>query len=286
MELDPRLLPKSLVFRLHRARYFSAAGLRVVPAAERIRDAVEKLDRDGVAVFPGYMDRDVALALGSRLREKAAQVAADSAQTEHKVYKYDDIGLIRVLRAEKLDAEAAGFFDDPFIADVAKSYTSENSISWQRMFEVRSSRPVFGPSDLYHIDEAFYFKFKAFLYLSDVTAETAPYTYLRGSHRDAPWRREKGRQILTHDIYGPDSVYGVRGNFFEDRERDYLKAKCGYEEIVCQGAAGTLILTDTRGVHKATTPVTGGRTMLGHYFELPRKNIWPRVKKNTAATYE
>ena len=151
------------------------------------------------------------------------------------------------------------------------------------MFEERRSKWVVGGADWYHVDEAFYFKFKAFLYLTDVTPETAPYMYIRGTHRSAPWREPKERQILTHDIYGPHRAFGDRGNYFEVGEVRHLTKILGHEVVTACGPAGSLVLTDTRGVHKATTPVSGGRLMLGHYFELPRKDIWPPTKKNAAA---
>ena len=77
--------------------------------------------------------------------------------------------------------------------------------------------------------------------------------------------------MLRWETDGEDAVFGQRGNFFEEREIDYLTKKLDYEPIQCTGPAGTLILTDTCGIHKATTPISGGRLMLGHYYELPRK---------------
>ena len=283
------LLPRSAVFALHRRNYFAAAGARVPSGDPRVNDTVRQLDEEGVVVIPGFWDRQKALDLGERVERASAVLERDRAEMEPRFYGdkksqrfYWDpsIELIRVMMPEKLDAGVSEFFDDAFIWSIAKAYTCENIVSWQRMYESRAALPIVGSADMWHVDEAFYFKFKAFLYLSDVTAQTAPYMYLKRSHRDAPWRPQKEKQMLSHDIYGPPSTHGVRGNHLDDREFQYLKKTCGYEEVACTGPAGSLVLTSTVGIHKATTPVSGGRRMLGHYFELPRGSIWPPTFKN------
>ncbi len=280
-ELLLNLLPTSLVFDRHRHSYFKVGGGQVAPRDERAKTLVDTLNRDGVIVIPDFIQREKALALGQRLKQ-ASDALPQADKPRVKALRFDDEGLVRTLNAEDLDPEAREFFEDPLIENVAKSYACTNVVSWQRMFEERMKKWVIGGADWYHIDEAFYFKFKAFLYLTDVTLGTAPYMYIKGTHLSAPWRQPKELQILKHDIYGPEKVFGNRGNFFVTGEVRHLTKTLGHEVVTCCGPAGSLVLTDTRGVHKATTPNSGGRLMLGHYFELPRKNIWPPTRKNSA----
>lgn len=240
------------------------------PASATVADIVSTLERDGLYIAENFVDRAEALNLGRRLLNLIENVVAGHAEIPNKVYHFPEPGICRILKADLLDSAAAEFFNHDLIQQVARSYTCRNIVSWQRMVETRSKRFVHGPSDAYHIDEAFYFKFKAFLYLNDVSETTAPFDCIVGSHASADWREPKERQMLRYELEGEDAVYGLRGNFLDDREIDYLMAKYGYRRHICSGQAGTLVLTDTRGIHKATTPVTGGRTMLEHYFELPR----------------
>jgi hypothetical protein len=278
-DLALRVLPKSYVYKLHRAKYFAAGGSPVVATDPKVNELVSRLKKDGVVVVPGFVDRDKALAAGSAMRAKALDIIRQENPTNkfHNLPKY---GIVRILKAETLDQVAAEFFGSKLIEDIAKAYTCEKIVSWQRMFEIRDDKPLVGSADEYHIDEAFYYKFKAFLYLSDVTPETAPYTYLKGSNQDASWRQERMKRMLGHDIYGPISADGDRGTGFDTRQIDFLSKHYNYEPIACCGPAGTLILTDTNGIHKGTTPISGGRLMLGHYYELPRKGIWPPTNKN------
>jgi hypothetical protein len=282
-------LPQSAVFALHRRNYAAAAGARVMSDDPRVSETVHQLDEDGVVVIPGFWNRERALELGARMEaaavalerdEHAVAPAFDGDKKIQRFYWEPATRLIRVMRPEMLDASSQAFYDDAFIWSVAKSYTCENIVSWQRMYESRAGLPIWGAADNWHIDEAFYFKFKAFLYLSDVSAETALYMYLKGSHRPAPCRATKTRQILSHDIYGLASEHGVRGNHVDEREFGYLKKTYGDEEVACVGPAGSLLLIDTDGLHKATTPNSSGCRMLSQYFELPRAVIWPPTFKN------
>jgi hypothetical protein len=273
-----KVLPKALVFAIHRKNYFAAGGKPAETKDDGVANAIKVIERDGTLVIPGFWHREQALHLGGLLEREA-----HAARTEKKNLRFhwmQESETLRVVEPEKLSEKVSEFFDSAFIKSVARGVTCEKIVSWQRMFETRSSKPLLGSSDGWHVDEAFYFKFKAFLYLTDVTEETAPYMYLKGSHRRAPWRRQMERQILTHDLYGPDSVDGLRGNFLDFRQIKYLKKRFGYSEMVCTGPAGSLVLTTTTGLHKATTPISGGRRMLGHYFELPRASIWPKTFKN------
>ncbi len=254
-----------------RKKWYEGIAEPAIPSSDpKIKEAVETLKRDGVCIIKNFMPHQTALDLGKQFNLIIDEHLSGANQLATKVYNFEIPEICRVMHADKLHKDADIFFNSPFIMDVAKAYTCGNIVSWQRMAEKRNAKIAHGPSDAYHVDEAFYFKFKAFLYLTDVTEATAPFDYYKGSHRNSPWRTPKELNMLRYEIEGEDAVFGFRGNFFEDREIDYLVRKHGIERLICEGKAGTLILTDTRGIHKATTPVTGGRTMLGHYFELPR----------------
>lgn len=254
-----------------RKKWYEGIAEPAIPSSNpTVTEVVETLKRDGVCVIKNFMPHQAAVDLGKRFNQIIDDHLSGTNQLETKVHNFPKPEICRILHADKLHKDAGVFFNSPFILEVAKAYTCGNIVSWQRMAERRNAKIVHGPSDAYHVDEAFYFKFKAFLYLSDVTETTAPFDYYKGSHRDSIWRTPKELNMLRYELEGEDSVFGFRGNFFEDREIDYLERKHGIERLICEGKAGTLILTDTRGIHKATTPVTGGRTMLGHYFELPR----------------
>ncbi len=88
---------------------------------------------------------------------------------------------------------------------------------------------------------------KGFIFFSDCTLKTGPHHYIAGSVND---QRLSGKNYYTdkevHNIYPPDT----------DRE------------IISEVPAGTIILEDTRGLHKAGIPQEGYRD-LGFSVFLP-----------------
>ena len=95
---------------------------------------------------------------------------------------------------------------------------------------------------------------KMFVFLSDCTIETGPHEYIRRSHR------EFGR------------LNGKR--YFTDAEIDALHPVGSPLREVSEVKAGTVILEDTRGLHRARMPEVGYRD-LGYavFFPLPARAV-------------
>ena len=140
------------------------------------------------------------------------------------------------------------------------------------MFETRELGKE-GPSDGYHVDEVFFHKFKAFLYLNDVDEKTAPFEFIEGSHRDRNWLNPYKSKILQYDFLKQDKKQG-RGNFFSYETVNKIIKNNNFKRNVVTGKAGTLIFFDSKGIHKATTPIKKGRNILANYFEVPRGQIY------------
>jgi len=82
---------------------------------------------------------------------------------------------------------------------------------------------------------------KIFVYLTDVTGDTGPHCYIRGSHRsraDALWRdgRHADTEILSHYPAG--------------------------DEVEITAPRGTMIAVDTSGFHKGKPLARGHRLIL------------------------
>lgn len=89
---------------------------------------------------------------------------------------------------------------------------------------------------------------KIFIFLSDCTIENGPHEFIRGSHRRFDSLNGK-RYFSDHEV---DSVYPPQG---PDRKLGTVKA-------------GTVLLEDTRGVHRAQMPNFGFRD-LGYAVFVP-----------------
>jgi hypothetical protein len=96
---------------------------------------------------------------------------------------------------------------------------------------------------------------KAFIFLNDCTLDNGPHHYIAGSVQD---RRMDGQ------------------NYYSEDEVRTLYAAGGPEEVISVVPAGTIILEDTRGLHKAGMPTSGYRD-LGFVTFLPPIVLAKRV---------
>lgn len=111
------------------------------------------------------------------------------------------------------------------------------------------------------------FLLKVFFFLSDCDNSTGPHEYIAGSFTDA-----NRRQLLNDKRY------------YDDEEVDKVYPPDCEERITSLVPAGTVIIEDTRGLHRANNPVNSHRD-LGYaifspcldnypaYYELPEKML-------------
>ncbi|WP_206611182.1 phytanoyl-CoA dioxygenase family protein [Halobacteriovorax sp. HLS] len=81
---------------------------------------------------------------------------------------------------------------------------------------------------------------KVFIFFSDCTIDNGPHEYIRGSHKD-----------LT--------INGKR--FFEEKEVDKIVPPDSSDRIKSIVKAGTIVIEDTRGLHRAIIPKKGYRDL-------------------------
>ena len=89
---------------------------------------------------------------------------------------------------------------------------------------------------------------KMFVFLTDCSVETGPHEFIRGSHAKF------------------DNLNGKR--YYSDEEVDLLHPAGSASRLVSEVKAGTVILEDTRGLHRARMPNAGYRD-LGYAVFLP-----------------
>ena len=94
---------------------------------------------------------------------------------------------------------------------------------------------------------------KIFFFLSDCSEATGPHEFVRGSHRNL------------------DKLNGRR--YFTDAEVDAVYPPNGPERLVSAVPAGTIVIEDTRGLHRAQLPQTGHRD-LGYAVFMPLRPFY------------
>jgi len=245
-------------FRAYRFR--QCRKYQVNPALTPHKELLDTLLEDGLAVLPGYYSPDKAAAIRAAVEPPLEDIRCGTYRGPGPFFREARYGVYRLMNADRLNPAVRDFFEDPFILSLARAYTSCRAVSYQRMAELRPDIGHVSSADINHIDD-WRIRFKAFLYLTDVGPEQAPFVYLRKSQRPASWRFPKEFEYFRD---------GHKGSFgsIPDEELAVIQEKHHYEEVVCVGQAGTLILTDTRGIHRGTPLVQGKRILLANYFDV------------------
>lgn len=223
---------------------------------------LSKLFSDGIVVIPNFIEKECCDNIVSFYTPLFDEISMGSF-SKTKFHYLPEYGVTRILEADILSSVALEFFNNQFISDIAKNFVSQNAFSYQNMIELRSGDNSKSKADGKHFDD-WRQRFKAFLYLNDVSIENAPFRYFPGSHLGKGWRLRRLLAEYDYFLHGKSGKYG----YFSREEFSKFKHKLTFPEQVCCGSAGTLILVDTRGLHSGTPLVSGQRMMLASYFDV------------------
>jgi hypothetical protein len=210
---------------------------------------LEQLYSRGFAVVERYWSAEKCAAAVAEIEHALASDTpcrrwVDERASDHRLYW-----------AERAGGELARFSRDTFIRRVRQYYAGvsggESLLLAARLRHVRDNA---GSGGGWHRDSPHTSQFKALMYLSDVTLETGPFEYLDGSHR--MW------SSLRLTIEG-----GTRPNqyrFTDDEVQRLLVA--GARCTTFTGAAGTMLLVDSKGMHRGRPIEKGLRYAATHYY--------------------
>jgi len=253
MSLDPRVgkALSRLTFRQSGPLAWQVASTdstRFIDAAEVDR-AVAGLQADGFYVFGHVVDATVTDAI--RAYAERVPCIARGAGTPPAPYPRQDpaVGRYDIAEADALGCpEVQEFATDPLMALIAQRYLGQPVVMDEVAFwwtTTRRAEDANLNAQMFHQDRDRLSFLKYFIYLTDVTTDTGPHVYLKGSHRRIPWSlRQDGR--MTDEAV---RAAGLWGNVTE-----------------LTGPAGTLMAVDTIGLHKGKTPVASDRLALENEF--------------------
>lgn len=233
------------------------------PAAKRIADpatsrfistaeiplAVAGVKANGFYVFKQTVDRSITDAI--RAHAEAAPCVARGAGTPAAPYPRQAPAVGRYDLSEETGLqcpEVQEFATDPAMATIARGYLGQPVIMDEVAFwwtTTQRAEDANINAQMFHQDRDRLSFLKFFIYLTDVTPETGPHVYLRGSHRSIP-------RSLRRD-----------GRLTDEAVRE---AGLGHEISELCGPAGTIMAVDTIGLHKGKTPISGDRLALENEF--------------------
>ncbi len=253
MSLDPRVgkALSKVAFRASGSLAWTVSdptSSNFIDPAE-IETAVAGIRRDGFYVFRSPTAGDLVEAI----RSYAEQVPCEArgAGTPPEVYPRSNpaVGRYDIHEEKALGCpEVQDFATDPAMALISQRYLGQPVIMDEVAFWWTTNRRAEDANvnaQMFHQDRDRLSFLKFFIYLTDVTPDTGPHVYLRGSHRSIP-------PSLRRD-----------GRLTDEAVRE---AGLGHEIKELCGPAGTLMAVDTIGLHKGKTPISSDRLALENEF--------------------
>jgi|GEM_PF-1809641 len=217
----------------------------------------DALSRDGVVILPDFLPRE-------NVREMLAAVPPltlfrESPEGDRALFLPD------ADRIPELDP----FFANATVAALASAYISPDAVALRRTIGIKYVPGAIPTFEMFHHIDTWQHRLKAWLYLDDVGPEQAPMAYLRGSHKPSNWRLAVEKVVARRYHTTPDG-YATDDSLYIGcvwpHEAQLLRQRYGFDEIMCAGAAGTLVMFDSRGLHRATPLVSGRRIVLLSYW--------------------
>ncbi|AEE22230.1 hypothetical protein Glaag_1269 [Glaciecola sp. 4H-3-7+YE-5] len=199
----------------------------------------------GYAVIPHYWDS---------ARCEKARLAIDSllSTPQVKVWRDPVNADERIMGADRLSPDL-DLIQDPIINRmIERLYGSSDLAKFTLAARLSAVKGNAGSGQGWHRDSAFVYQFKAILYLSDVTQETGPFEYYKGSGN-----------ALSMLKFERDYGFSVDQNRFTDSEIEQTNLK--HVQQFCANQ-GSLLLVNTRGLHRGKPILFGKRYALTNYY--------------------
>jgi hypothetical protein len=255
-----RLMHSRPAFKRARQRYFAKHPIYL---KKNWQDpALAELLANGIAVLPGYFDASLIKEIHDEALEAAKKVRDDSAPSTWKTLRYTDDGIYRLRGIDEIIPKSNVILQDERLLRITHDYLG---------FPIRTRgnyldyKPDFGKHDYTtscHMD-SWMSQIKIFTLLSRVDELSAPLVYWKRSHFDAPWRHEMDYQHFS------ESYFGSAGLCPPHVLRDRCAAKDDkLVETTVTGPAGTVIIADTRGFHRASNVFASYRLEIVQKFTI------------------
>jgi Phytanoyl-CoA dioxygenase (PhyH) len=238
-----------------------ASGILGNLAEKELGDIVGKLKSDGYCVFPGKLPRELCERLLRFANSTQCQIrpteqeASRGAWSERAVYDPEhprgiryDFSQQQVINIPDVQALLA----DQSVLAVAQAYLGARPVAdvasmwWHTAY---TAQPDSNAAQFYHFDMDRIRWLKIFIYLTDVSPDNGPHCFVAGSQRTGgipPGLLSKGYARLSDEE--------VLKHFPAERLKEF------------HARAGTIIIEDTRGLHKGKALRRGDRLMLQLQF--------------------
>lgn len=216
------------IWRARREKFNNKFKTKNIP---KLSHALEELDKKGLV--------KVESALPDDMYRIAKRVAEDMKSGDIDFKSFVKAGAeYREVVVKDVAPELNCFLNNHFwLNDCVKSYLAKNKLGFLwRIKLVRDYDDTFDKNTLFHAD-TYFSTLKSFIYLDHVPKEQDVYNYLIGSH------------VMTQEILSLHRKYSIKLNsapWPSDAEIGSLK----YEQFLEDISPNTMVLSDTRGIHR------------------------------------
>jgi hypothetical protein len=252
------------VFNRQRKRYFANHPIQTNKAPKD--PALAELLANGIVVLPQYFDGARIKAIHDKALAAAKLVREGAAPDDWSTLAYSSDGIYRLRNVSEVIPESQMIVDDQRLLDITHEYLGYPIRGRANYLDYK---PDFGKHDdttMPHMD-SWMSQIKIFTLLNDVDPLSAPLVYWKRSHFDREWRREIDYQHFKASYFGsaglcpPHVLREMSGEKTSD-----------FEKITATGSAGTVVIADVRGFHRASNVFAGYRLEVAQKFtiQMPR----------------
>lgn len=218
-------------------------------------EVLEALKVKGIYVLPNYLPANTCAELRNEidrlLLKYEGQLWTDSLGSDRRVFG-----------ANQVSKGFEAYFKDAFIREVLTTFESRyvvNGFTMAARLDFKTGN--LGSGNGWHRDSAHYSQTKSIVYLSSTTMENGPFEYITGSHTP--------RAFVTGWM---KKLYHLNQYRYSEEEIAKYKEACPDQKLeVYPAGEGTLILADTRGLHRGRPIEKGTRYAATNYFFMDRE---------------
>lgn len=211
-------------------------------------DYISDIRTSGMSVIPNAIDKEECDRLCERadrlLEEHPEFISMESGNSDSRVYGIDraDASLVPKKLTET---------NDRFVS----AFDFGGSNSFVLFNRIRATKENLGSGGGWHRDSPFTHQFKCIAYLSDVSEDNGPFQYIEGTHTYAALKRISGFLGKPLNDY----------RFSEAEISKLVKEGISPEPKKFAAKKGTIILVDTRGLHRGMPLKSGSRYAMTYY---------------------
>jgi hypothetical protein len=233
------------------------AGHAMTNGAAANGDAtLAKLLSDGAVFLPGYFPTEQIKPVHDAFLPMLERVRNGDTPSEWATVDYGEDGIYRLRDPVAYIPESRALFEDEYLRGLVSAYMSGRDAPPALYVDYKPDLKHDYTATL-HMDD-FKSQVKIFVFLSDIGPGNAPLVYWLKSQRDAPWRREfdyrfwEGTELGTH---------GFVPITYLRRARE-AGGESAPQEVEFCGPAGSVVVGDVRGIHRASVLREGYRLEL------------------------